>query len=114
MSGIPETSFQSTTASESTLVAHTCRLCWTGRRKDAILFIRVDTYSRWIEVYVTMKMTSEVTIDKLREAFAASGIPHTLVSDNRPCFMTEQFAKFLNINGVRHIRSAPYDTGTNR
>ena len=56
---------------------------------------------------------SEVTIDKLREAFAAHGIPQTLVSDNGPCFTSEEFAKFLNMNGVPHVRSAPNHPATN-
>ena len=78
-----------------------------------MLFILVDAYSKWIEVYVTSKMTSEVTIDKLREAFAAHGIPQTLVSDNGPCFTSKEFAKFVKMNGVRHVRSAPYHPATN-
>ena len=58
-------------------------------------------------------MTSEVTIDKMREAFAAHGIPQTLASDNGPCFTSEEFAKFVKMNGVRHVRSTPYHPATN-
>ena len=53
---------------------------YAGPVEGKMLFILVDAYSKWIEVYVTSKMTSEVTIDKLRDAFAAHGIPQTLVS----------------------------------
>ena len=45
--------------------------------------------------------------------FAAHGISQTLVPDNGPCFTSEEFAMFVKMNGVRHVRSDPYHPATN-
>ena len=50
---------------------------------------------------------------KLREVFAYFGLPNQIVSDNGPAFIAEEFQQFMRINGVQHIRSAPYHPQTN-
>ena len=57
--------------------------------------------------------TSMKTIEALREIFARYGIPHHLVSDNGPQFMSQEFAVFLAKNGMKHIRTAPYHPASN-
>ena len=39
--------------------------------------------------------------------------PPTAISDNGPQFMSQPFAEFLKINGIRHFRSAQYHPATN-
>ena len=41
------------------------------------------------------------------------GLPEQIVSDNGPQFVSEDFAVFLKINGIKHTRSAPYHPSTN-
>lgn len=62
---------------------------------DVMLFIVVDTYSKWFEVKTTASMTSIATIGILEELFAAYGTPITIVSDNWPQFTSSEFADFL-------------------
>ena len=45
--------------------------------------------------------------------FATFGLPEQLVTDNGPQFLSEEFALFSKLNGIRHIRSAPYHPATN-
>ncbi|KAK2566762.1 Transposon Tf2-6 polyprotein [Acropora cervicornis] len=53
------------------------------------------------------------TISILRELFAKNGLPVQCVSDNGPQFRSEDFARFLRLNGVKHVRVAPYHAASN-
>ena len=53
------------------------------------------------------------TIKKLRSIFAIHGLPHKLVTDNGPAFISSEFKTFMDYNGIVHIRSAPYHPSTN-
>jgi len=55
----------------------------------------------------------KATIAILRELFAKSGLPVHCVSDNGPQFRSEKFALFSKMNGVKHIRVAPYHAASN-
>ena len=54
--------------------------------------------------------TVSKTIDALQQIFA---LPEQIVSDNGSQFTSEEFAAFMNANGIHHIRSAPYHPSTN-
>ena len=55
--------------------------------------------------------TTNKTITELHKMFAACKLPVQLVSDNRPQFMAEQFANFMQANGIKHIKCAPASIG---
>ena len=75
--------------------------------------IVVDAYSKWPEVIAMSSTTTTKTIEHLRILFARHGLPQQLVSDNRPQFISEEFALFLQSNGIKHVRTAPYHPATN-
>ena len=56
--------------------------------------------------------TAVRTIEVLCQLFAAYGLPQ-MVTDNGPQFVSEEFAAFLRINGIKHTRSAPYHPASN-
>ena len=56
--------------------------------------------------------TAERTIAELRNLFARYGIPEQVVTNTGPQFPSEEFKDFMNMNGVKHIRSFPYHTST--
>ncbi|KAF2904413.1 hypothetical protein ILUMI_01764 [Ignelater luminosus] len=56
---------------------------------------------------------SGTAIQKLRETFARFGLPQQLVSDNATAFISQEFQKFVNCNGINHLRGAPYHPQTN-
>ena len=64
--------------------------------------ILVDAHSRWLEVYIVPSTSSEATIKVLRHIFSTHGLPHQLVSDNGPSFTSQEFKKFMSLNG--HLR----------
>ena len=57
--------------------------------------------------------TSQHTIEALRSVFARFGLPEQLASDNGPQFTSDEFARFMKQNGIKHILSAPYHPSSN-
>ena len=57
--------------------------------------------------------TASRTIDELRKLFSSYGLPEQIVTDNGPQFVSEEFATFAKLNGIKHIKSAPYHPPTN-
>ena len=75
--------------------------------------IVVDSYSKWLEVIIMQSTTTAKTIEELRNIFARNGIPHQLVSDNGPQFVSDKFRNFMKVNGIRHIHTAVYHPVSN-
>ena len=63
--------------------------------------------------YTSNSCTSAITIEKLRDSFASHGLPDTLVSDNGPCFVSQEFEGFMKGSGNRHVWTAPYHPASN-
>ena len=75
--------------------------------------ITIDAHSKWIEAACTQSMSSTVVIEELRTVFAKFGLPETIVSDNGPAFVSEEFELFTKSNGIKHLKSAPYHPASN-
>ena len=45
-------------------------------------------------------------MDILRQKFAAHGLPSQIVADNRPQFVSQEFAEFMKSREIKHVRSA--------
>ena len=73
----------------------------------------VDAHSKWPEITEMSSTTTYKTIAELRKMFAAYGLPTQLVSDNGPQFTAEEFKNFLQANGIKHIKCAPYHPTSN-
>lgn len=73
----------------------------------------IDSHSKWIDIREMKNITTESTIDVLRDYFSTWGIPLRLVSDNGPAFCSELFKKFVTNNGIQHVRTAPYHPASN-
>ena len=58
-------------------------------------------------------ITATSTIQRLTTLFAQFGIPDTIVSDNGPTFVSQEFREYLQRNGIHHITSAPYHRASN-
>ena len=80
---------------------------------NKMFMIAVDSHSKWLEVEIMPNVTSETTIEKLRDMFARYGLPERLVSDNGPQFTSSEFATFMKRNGIKHILVAPFHPRSN-
>ena len=69
--------------------------------------------SKWPEVIEMNSSTTTKTIETLRHVFAVHGLPEQLVSDNGAQFVSDEFSHFMKENGIKHLRSAPYNPATN-
>ncbi len=76
-------------------------------------FLVIDAHSKWGEVFQMNHTTTTKTIDILRQLFSSYGLPEQVVSDNGPQFASAEFQQFMQGNGIRHIRCAPYHPASN-
>lgn len=86
---------------------------YAGPIHGQYLLIIIDSYSKWVEVFLTKTITSNFTICKLREVFSRFGLVDTIVSDNGRQFTSDEFRIFTENNQVKHIFTAPGHPSTN-
>lgn len=79
---------------------------------NKMLMVVVDSHSKCLEVAIMPNVTSETTIEKLRDLFSRLGTER-LVSDNGPQFSSREFAEFTKRNRIKHILVAPYHPRSN-
>lgn len=86
---------------------------FAGSFEDRMFLVVLDTHSKWPEVAIMKSTTTRKTIERLQEMFSQFGIPEQLVRDNGPQFVSAEMEAFLRMNGIQHIRAAPYHPTTN-
>ncbi|XP_055584942.1 uncharacterized protein K02A2.6-like [Uranotaenia lowii] len=86
---------------------------FAGPFMNTYFIVLVDAYTKWPEVRILNNITTATTIQICREYFATYGIPSVLVSDRGVQFTSEEFQRFLKMNGVYHKMGAPYHPATN-
>ena len=86
---------------------------YAGPYQGKMLLVVIDAHSKWMEVSIVNSATTATTIQKLRTMFATHGLPRTVVSDNGSMFTSSDFEEFMQRNGIRHIRTAPYHPASN-
>ena len=92
---------------------HRLHVDYAGPTDGKYYLIVVDAHSKWVEIIPTTGTTAKETISGLRHVFSRFGLPVSIVSDNGPCFTSEEFGMFTRFCGLRHIKSAVYKPATN-
>ena len=72
------------------------------------ILVLVDYYSRFYEVAVLKKATSESIIKALEPIFARFGYPVSLKSDNGAVFTSKYFQDYMHCCGIVHYTSPPF------
>ena len=67
----------------------------------------MDYYSKYIEVRKISSESSKCVINGLKSIFSTQGIPEELISDNGPCFRSNEFASFTKSWDIKHVTSSP-------
>ena len=65
-----------------------------------------DYYSRYPEVIRLTSTTSASIITAMKSVFSRHGIPHTVVSDNGPQYVSAEMKKFSNLYGFNHVTTS--------
>ena len=92
---------------------HRLHVDYAGPIDGKWYLVVVDSHSKWVEIMQTGGTTAKETISCLRHIFSRFGIPVSIVSDNGPCFTSEEFAQFADFCGFKHITTAVYKPSTN-
>ena len=58
--------------------------------------------------------TSAATVQYLKQLIAQLGIPESIVSNNCRQFLVAEFKEVCQMNGIRHVQTAPYHSSSNR
>lgn len=64
---------------------------FAGTIQGSMLLIVIDAHSKWIEAHPLTTITSTTTSRCLRKIFASFGVLESLVTDNGPSFVSEEF-----------------------
>ena len=78
-----------------------------------MILVIVDAHSKWKEASIVNSATTPTTIQKLRTMLATHGLPQAVVSDNGSVLTSCDFEEFMQMNGIRHIRTAPCHPASN-
>ena len=79
-----------------------------SRRGNRYFLVIQDDFSKYLKIFPFRECSSENVIEALRTVFVEEGVPKEIVSDNGTHFTARNVARYLNDQGVRHIRSPPY------
>ena len=93
--------------------------CWQrlhldfAKKGGTMLLILVDSFSKWLEVWIMSVTTADKVIEKLRGVISVFGIPECLVTDNGPPFASVEFSAFCKENCINLMHSPPYHPPSN-
>lgn len=92
---------------------HRLHADFLGPVEGDMYIVIVDAFSKWIEIRKMKNITALEMIAVLKEYFCVWGLPLKLVTDNGPTFASQVFAEFVKMNGIHHVKTAPYHPSTN-
>ena len=75
--------------------------------------ITIDYFSEYWELDALPDTSSETAVKITKSQFARFGIPETVITDNRPQFRAEAFAKFAAEWEFNHVTTSPYHSQAN-
>lgn len=73
----------------------------------------VDYFSKWPEVQFCSSVTTKTVTNFLHLVFTREGYPDSLVCDNGPQFVSEEFKTFLAHRGIKHKLVSNYHPQAN-
>jgi transposase InsO family protein len=80
---------------------------------DGYVFVIVDTFTRWVELYHTLDATALSAAQCLLKHFNRFGAPLQPRSDNGPHFVADFLREFLLLVGTQHCLTLAYSKEEN-
>ena len=81
---------------------------YAGPFLGKMLLVTVDAHSKWLDIHCVTSATSAAIISHLRYLFSTHGLAESIVTDNVLIFVSAEFKKFMNRNGINHCTSTSY------
>ena len=75
--------------------------------------VTVDYLSNFWELDYLSSTSTTVIVHKLKSHFARHGIPDSIVSDNGPQFVSDEFSNFCRKWDIEHYTCSPYNSHAN-
>ncbi len=94
-------------------------LKYKGQRIDSVNFrgqhalVTVDYYSGFLTYDTLVDETTEAVTAVLNNLFRKFGLAEKIISDNGPCFISNDFRRFCDQHDTGHVTSSPYDHQSN-
>jgi transposase InsO family protein len=77
------------------------------------LFVRVDTFTKWMETTPVVNITQEAAVKFLQNIIYRFGVPKRVLTDNRTQFKGAKFSKYCADFGIDHQPSSAAHPQTN-
>ena len=85
----------------------------TAPPSQRFIVVLMDHYSNFPEYKLLGTVDSRAIIQWLENVFSRYGYPSTVLTDNGPQFVSQDFESYLNSVGICHIRTPVYNPETN-
>lgn len=86
---------------------------FAGPFLNRMFLVVVDAHSKWPEVEIMKRTTTEKTIHALRNIFSRNGLPRQICTDNGNQFTSQEWTDFMKSNGILHFRTSVAKPSTN-
>ena len=73
----------------------------------------VDLFSCFPVVRQLSGESTELVLDALKGIFSNCGIPGTIISDNGPCYKSQEFNVFCSSFDIKHVTGSAYNHQAN-
>ena len=94
-------------------------VAWTTVATDLFVFqdktymIIIDLFSRFPVVRQLCGESTKLVLDALKDVFSDFGIPEMIISDNGPCYKSQEFNNFCARFEIDHTTGASYNHQAN-
>ena len=76
--------------------------------QDKTYIIIIDLFSRFPVVKQLRGENTKIVLDALKDKFSDFGIPETIISNNGPCYKSQEFRGFCTKFEIKHVTSFSY------
>ena len=73
----------------------------------------VDLFSCFPVIRQLSGESTKFVLDALKSIFSDFGIPETIISDNGPCYKSQEFNIFCSRFDIKHVTSSAYNHQAN-
>ena len=81
--------------------------------QDKTYILIIDLFSHFPVVRQLCGESTKLVLDALKDIFSDFGISEVIISDNGPCYRSQEFSQFCSKFEIKHITGAAYNHQAN-